>query len=224
MRAFVLVLMIGLGLAGCGSKNKSTTDGGAASNDSGTTATPDSGTAAHDSGTNTEHDAGDTTTADAGESRDSGAGDAGSTGGIATPAAGKATITATFSAADTDYNGTSTPYTGVEAMGSTELNGGTYYFKTHDATFRAVVVQLGEKPVQGKTYMLDASNMFTLGAITFSEAPNINAAKQFKCFGSVTVDSATAPTYTFHFTGDCSPNAGTAAGKVTITGEGAGTF
>jgi len=144
-----------------------------------------------------------------------------------TPAAGKATMTATFSDPVNGYSGHLTPFTGLEDGSECKSVGTGISFNTYTANGMTrrdnVYVTLGNTTLAaGMTYPVPYDLLMGKG-ITYQELVGTSIST-WKCPGSLTFDSIVGKVHRFHFTGTCTPNGGGSVGGMTITGTGVGTL
>lgn len=149
-------------------------------------------------------------------------------GSLPAPAPGKATMVATFSDASPDFNGTLEPFTGAEEVGIADDAGQSRWLSfnkqqaPNDPTVRQITVAIESMPTACVPYT-PVSSPSTLPYVQYFEGANLT--KQWWCGGVVIVDTIDGPSYTFHFELVCAPSPVLdAAGTVTMTGKGAGTF
>lgn len=150
------------------------------------------------------------------------------TGGLPAPAPGTAVMVATFSDASADYNGSLEPFTGLPEFGVADNGGQSRWLSfnkqqaANDPTLRQITVAIEAMPAACVPYVTTTSPA-VLPYVQYFEGANLT--HQWWCGGPVIVDTIDGPFYTFHFDLVCAPSPVLdAAGAVTMTGKGAGTF
>ena len=197
-----------------------TTSGGGSDSGTPASSTPDGATSSPSDGGTSDAGSVDGTS-------ESSTADSGTSAGGTDPAAGKATMEATFSNSIDPYNGILTPFSGLEKESNAQVTGAGVKFATFTVNGvplrRGLEIAVGATPVQGMTYTI-ANDTIKGNFARYQEQNSASSLKAWSCPGPVTFDSISGSVYKFHYTLTCTNPGigGTGKGGVTITGTGVG--